>query len=556
MKINAITPFIQKNTNLNTNIQDKPQSKQEAKNYKSIYTDNNAKLSPLSFTGGYSINLAETIKGLDKLTLKHPDIYPPNIREWAMMVLEEGNSAKHTLISLHKKLYEGLEECASLKSLKERFPEFKNVLSVDEVDVSKGSFIEDFKNGNLEFFNPEEDLTLQLIKLYWGQGFSLNDIKNLYAGGKNIDGVMNKLNIPKVNRHYGHVLKISDPEYNERLMKQIQLKRMEALDAKAQKESGEPVYIKRGHQSQEHKDHISEGLKRYWQEHPERIIHMSEVQKEFYRNNPDRAERFHKVLELAWGLKQATPIKKSLSGYLKRHHVEMDSSLLSTPEKMNEAQSKLMARFWGENEWAKKSFSKVMKYSWKKVKIDEPVSYPLEIMPKGFKRKFYNWLKQNGYNLNDYTMENLRYYPTNEELVDIDRIKRVNQLTPKFIDAISGDESSKMANTFQRSLLKFARELKTQKLDPESEICAKIVRAIIRNTLIDDKTVPGMALTRVMNANDIETVYITIIKLLMSENQKALLKRLYEIKDKQYDILNTSWKPGQVIEINPDKLDF
>lgn len=47
-------------------------------------------------------------------------------------------------------------------------------------------------------------------------------------------------------------------------------KRREALDIKAQKADNEPVYIKRGPLSAEHKKHISEGLKKYYQEHPEK----------------------------------------------------------------------------------------------------------------------------------------------------------------------------------------------------------------------------------------------------------------------------------------------
>lgn len=48
----------------------------------------------LSFTGGYSLDLGETIKNLDKLAQKYSDIYPKNVREWAVMILEEGNKQK------------------------------------------------------------------------------------------------------------------------------------------------------------------------------------------------------------------------------------------------------------------------------------------------------------------------------------------------------------------------------------------------------------------------------------------------------------------------------
>lgn len=55
----------------------------------------------LTFTGGYSLDLASTIKNLDKLARKKSNVYPPQIREWAGIILEEGNRAKETLIDIH-----------------------------------------------------------------------------------------------------------------------------------------------------------------------------------------------------------------------------------------------------------------------------------------------------------------------------------------------------------------------------------------------------------------------------------------------------------------------
>ena len=133
----------------------------------------------LAFTGGYSLNLSQTIKQLDKLSEKNSSIYPPNIREWAGMILEEGNKTKETLISIHKKYFAKLKECFSLDEIKSKFPEFKDVISSDNAKVSKGSFLDKFQKGELEFFDNDEDLSVQLIKLYWGEGFSLNDLKNM-----------------------------------------------------------------------------------------------------------------------------------------------------------------------------------------------------------------------------------------------------------------------------------------------------------------------------------------------------------------------------------------
>ena len=161
------------------------------------------------------------------------------------MILEERNKTKETLISIHKKYFANLKECFSLDEIKAKFPEFKDVISSDNAKISKGSFIDKFQKGELEFFDNDEDLSVQLIKLYWGEGFSLNDLKK-YADGQDLYYTMTKLQIPTANRDYGHVLKFSDPEYNERLTREMTEKRLAALDKKVQMQDGEPIYIKRG----------------------------------------------------------------------------------------------------------------------------------------------------------------------------------------------------------------------------------------------------------------------------------------------------------------------
>lgn len=199
----------------------------------------------LAFTGGYSLDLTSTIKNLDKLAQKKSNVYPPQIREWAGIILEEGNKTKETLIDIHKKFYENIKDCFSLDEVKKKFPEFKDVISSKNVEAQQGSFIDDFQKGKLEYFDNDEDLSLQLLKLYWGEGFSINDLRQ-YSDGKNISYAMKKLNIPLTDPTYGKILKLSDPEYNARLTKEMTAKRMASLDRKAQEATGEPVYIKRG----------------------------------------------------------------------------------------------------------------------------------------------------------------------------------------------------------------------------------------------------------------------------------------------------------------------
>ena len=60
-----------------------------------------------------------------------------------------------------------------------------------------------------KYFDSEIDLSLQLLQLYWGEGFSLTDLANQF-NGRNIQGTMERLNIPRVDRGYGIYLKLSD----------------------------------------------------------------------------------------------------------------------------------------------------------------------------------------------------------------------------------------------------------------------------------------------------------------------------------------------------------
>ncbi len=332
----------------------------------------------LAFTGGYSLDLAQTVKQLDKLAEKNTSLYPPNIREWAGMILEEGNKAKETLIGIHKEYFAKLKDCFTLDEIKAKFPEFKDVISSEDVNTKSGSIIDKFRKGELEYFDNDEDLSVQLIKLYWGEGFSTNDLKR-YADGQDLYHTMKKLNIPLASRDYGHILKFSDPQYNERLTREMTEKRLAALDRKAQIEQKEPVYIKRGPLSAEHRNRISESLKKYYKEHPEKIYAMSERQKEFYRQNPEKSEELTRVLKKAWNIFGADRIKAALSQFLKSLNIE--SFNLEAPQNLSKKQSAVMDAFWGRNEWARKSFSKNMQYAWKKVKEENETFLTVRSVP-------------------------------------------------------------------------------------------------------------------------------------------------------------------------------
>lgn len=377
MQINHVTPLMTLNKRCAV------ETKRSLQNQSNISTEKQLAPLPstkqyLAFTGGYSLNLAETIQNLDKLALKNSSIYPKNIREWAGMILEGGNSTKQTLIDIHKRYYMSLKECKTLAEAKDKFREFGDVLSDKDVTFTKNSFGNNVKQGLLEAFDKDEDLSLQLLKLYYGEGFSLNDLK-VYAGDTDLFHTMKKLQIPTVSRDYGHVLKFSDPEYNERLTREMTYRRRLALDAKAQ-EIGEPVHIPRGALSKEHREHISEGLRKFYANNPERIFDMSEKQKMFYQDNPEKAEEFSRVMKKAWNIFGADRIKTAMSKFMKANKIK-DFNPDINPVDIPKEQGKILRRFWATNDWARKSFSKNMEFAWKKVKEENEVFFTVQSVP-------------------------------------------------------------------------------------------------------------------------------------------------------------------------------
>ena len=519
-----------------------------------------------NFTGGYSLDLAETVANLDKLATKYPNIYPKNVREWAGMILDEGNNAKDTLITIHRRLYESIKDCFSLTELKAKFPEFKGVKSAHDVDYREGTLMDDLMSGRIPEFNTEEDLTLQLIKLYWADGFSLNDLK-AYAGGRDLNPIMNKLGIPKVDRNYGHILKFSDPEYNERLTTQMKLKRMEAMDIKAQQQEGEPVYIPQRRDgrplSAEHRKHIQDGLLKFYREHPERAFAMSERQKQFFREHPEQAEMFHRVMVKAWHMASADNIRKAMSKFMKANKVQ-DFSVdeLTSPHKMTKERSALMKKFWADNPWANKTFSHNMKYAWKKVKEEQDMFYIVEMTPVKFQRKFFAWCDKMGIDKSKIDFQCFKFYPHHPELnVQPESAKLLNSLTPKFIDSCEGDESQKLANTLQMTLIKFGHYLKTFEKSPhataETKELAFMLRRAIHHGLFDTQnTIRGIPSPRVLDAMQVQGIYTTAMTEKMSQHENKMIKELVKYLNESYDHLDRTWKKGEPLILSPNAHNF
>ena len=329
---------------------------QEQRIKKNIVSNTNLSLMPtsidlISFKGGKSLSLEQTIAQLDKYST-----FPPDIRQMAMQEINAGNPKEKTLIDVHKDKYAVLNDMESLNEVKKTFPEFKDVLSDSQIDYKPNSFVDDVKAGRNKYFDPEIDLSLQLLQLYWGEGFSRSDLTEKFEG-RNIQGTMDKLNIPRVERNYGIYLKLSDKDYNARFSKEMSER--SKMVARNIAERREGVYIPKGPLTEMHKRNISQGLLNFYSEHPERLSEMSKRQQEFYENNPVEKTKFSLVLYRAWGYREADSIRKRLSKFMGKKEL--------TPEELADISPKSQERlkeFWKKNPWAAQQFSKCMKKSW------------------------------------------------------------------------------------------------------------------------------------------------------------------------------------------------
>ena len=500
----------------------------------------------LAFTGGYSLDLVQTVKQLDKLAEKNSSIYPENIREWLGIVIESGNKAKETLISIHKKYFETLEDCDTLAQIKAHFPEFKNVKSAFDVDTAKGreTLISKFQEGKSEYFDNDEDLSVQLIKLYWGQGFSLNDLKR-YADGTDLYYTMKKLEIPIASRDYGHVLKMSDPEYNERLTREMAEKRLATLDRKAQEQDGEPVYIpQHRHLSPEHRQRISEGLERYYEENPERIYQMSDRQIKFYQDNPEKADRITKVLNIAWNIFGAESIKKAMSKHFKRFGIK-DFDPATNPAYLTKEQNDVMKSFWGANEWAKKSFSKNMKFAWKKVKSEDEKDFYVDIqqIPTAMQNKLKQVAMKHGISIKGLNF-NSRMYINDAERSNFEQQKNVDTINElvRLYQEENPKNADDMANTYLRAVYKFVEKVKPQINSENASLNELILLEYIKMVEKIIGTAADAA-PRNFETNEIHNIYNKIAELCLNTKQHRYIKDLNQSLNESYDYIINKFNP-------------
>lgn len=491
--------------------------------------------SNLSFTGGYSINLKETVENLEKYEKTHcKEIFPPNVKEKAKEVIKGGNPDDLTLIDIHKEVYNDVLDIDNLEDLKLFYPEFQNVKSVGDINFNKGSFIDRVQNNELEHFNPKNELSLDLVKLLYAEGLSINDIKK-YTGGINIYPSALKLGVPILSQQYAHVLKFSDKEYNERLTNVMSNSMKDAKERRAQ--NGEPVFIPRGPLTKEHKDHISEGLKKYYEENPQKAFDISKRQREFFEANPDKAELFTEVMELTW--KKSYSLKKALSKHFgKELGRELNSAELN-PLTIAGENKNVMKSFWDKNPWAKEEFSKNMTLAWAKVKENDIKFHTVKSFPEGFVREFEKWKKENGIE----QKTELNHVVRNGEICgDSGDLTTTKELVDKFCDE-NVQIQNVMADVYSITAYDLAKciEKETKGIaSPANEgkvMLMQFINQELQELISNKKINPenGMTESGYVTSEEAKTLYQMACGLCTEQKLKPYLSFLHNKLDENYE---------------------
>ena len=324
----------------------------------------------LSFCGGKSLDLEKTYG-----QIKQFSNFPPNVEEKVEEIIQASNPENLTLVDIHKENYADLVACDNLEELKFFFPEFKDVLSTNEVDYPANSFIDKFENGlfkdeNGEYIlNPKKDLTLQLVQMYYGDCLSLTDLEKLL--GTSPYAVMKKLNIPILDKTYGQYLKLSDAEKNTAITNAISRNNRDKAVSDATKAK------------------ISSGLKKYYDENPDIVFNRTSTHNGKL-NDPIKSATFTQVLERAWGYHETKSLKKALSKFMKKKELSTEEFV----EMTTNVNSNALKEFWSKNKWAREKFSVCMEKSWKRQKelerigqVTEPIC-SIRYLPSQLKEEF------------------------------------------------------------------------------------------------------------------------------------------------------------------------
>ncbi len=348
----------------------------------------------VSFSGA-CVDLSKAMKTLKATEILKEDIrLPKRVEDLANSVLRRGNTQNLTLIDVHKQAYFDIMYVKSLEDVRARFSEFSKVLSIDELETKpqNGSFLRDILDGKNEYFSKDNDITLQLMKMYWGEGFSLADLeKQMGIKSSTFSSVMKILNIPLRNKHYASVLKHSDPDASKRIADMIAATK----SANFEKVHGY-VSIPKGHLPVAHSQKILESLFEYYEKDPSRIYSPPKNIRDFYEDNILAKEIYRATLFEMWNFGSMKNVKRNLLCFFdkKSGNTSYTSQKLSGYYPLSEKENLWISEYFAINKKDKDTFSRSLRSAYKhivarleaeKTKKTDVVLYPKKMQDEVLK---------------------------------------------------------------------------------------------------------------------------------------------------------------------------
>lgn len=119
-----------------------------------------------------AIETIETVKS-------RKGIVPERVERLAAEWSSDEKTKKLPLINAHKQAYSKLAYCKTLDEAKELYPEFRDVKSINDINPQRGSTLYCLANGLVTGFEPEDDVSLKLLKYYWCDLISTRDLPGI-----------------------------------------------------------------------------------------------------------------------------------------------------------------------------------------------------------------------------------------------------------------------------------------------------------------------------------------------------------------------------------------
>lgn len=473
----------------------------------------------VSFSGA-CVDLSKAMKTLKATEILKDDTrLPKRVEDLANSILRKGNTQNLTLIDVHKQAYFDIMYAKSLEEVRAKFPEFSKILSVTELEQTpqKGSFLREILDGKNEYFNKDNDITLQLMKMYWGEGFSLSDLeKHMGIKSTTFSSVMRILNIPLRSKHYASVLKHSDPEASKRIAAMTAATK----NANFEKANGY-VSIPKGHLPIEMSHKILDSLFDYYEKDPIRIYEQPKIVKNFYKDNILAEEIFRGALFEVWGFPSMKNIKSNMLNFFDkkaamngRHEKAQKYSIsdLCGYHQLSSEEIAWMKEFLS-NKKDKDTFSRSLRSAYKHVKsrLEDEINKKsgLVLYPKRIQDIVYRYYDELGRDRSEFIPNLLQSRETRSYSIPIcGRISIFNLLARN--DKIDQAYTNSLFDTFVFTLKLLEKE--------RAKDCRKVYKDI--DNLLDEAAIFGISSNTAMNA------YMSICNNLLKAKRQDLVTKI------------------------------